>query len=202
MKVKSGENMSDSAADIQERINSLHWQIMEDRKKLRELRTQMPEELLEDYALLGPDGAGVKLSDAFGEHDDLIVVHNMGKSCPYCTLWADNYNGAVEHLENRAAFVVVSPDEPATQRKFADGRGWRFRMLSAHGTDFIEDMGFASERGFMPGFSTFRKKEDGTIVRVSHAPFGPGDDFCSVWHFFDLLADGPDGWEPQFSYDS
>jgi len=35
---------------------------------------------------------------------------------------------------------------------------------------------------------------------VSDASLGPGDDFCSVWHLFNLLPEGPDGWEPQYKY--
>jgi hypothetical protein len=36
---------------------------------------------------------------------------------------------------------------------------------------------------------------------VGRAEFGPGDDFCAVWHFFDLLPEGVDGWEPRFAYE-
>ena len=55
--------------------------------------------------------------------------------------------------------------------------------------------------GLMPGVSVFRKETDGTIYRVSRAEFGPGDNFCAVWHFFDLLPEGIDGWEPKLSYE-
>jgi predicted dithiol-disulfide oxidoreductase (DUF899 family) len=63
-------------------------------------------------------------------------------------------------------------------------------------------MGFDDEsEGLMPGVSVFRKEADGKIYRVSRAEFGPGDNFCAVWHFFDLLPEGIDGWEPQLSYE-
>ena len=48
--------------------------------------------------------------------------------------------------------------------------------------------------------SAFRKEEDGTIRRVGHAPFGPGDEFCGVWHLFDLLEEGAAGWQPELGY--
>ena len=35
----------------------------------------------------------VRLSELFGEHDDLVIIHNMGASCRYCTLWADGFSG-------------------------------------------------------------------------------------------------------------
>jgi predicted dithiol-disulfide oxidoreductase (DUF899 family) len=102
-------------------------------------------------------------------------------------------------LQNRAAFVVTSPDDPATQAAFAATRGWRFRMVSHQGTDFAEKMGYRSEDGWLPGISIFRKK-GAKIVRVSDQRLGPGDDFCSVYHFFDMFPEGPDGWRPRFAY--
>ena len=35
---------------------------------------------------------------------------------------------------------------------------------------------------------------------VSDATWSPGDDFCTVWHFFDLLPEGPAGWWPKINY--
>ena len=174
------------------------------KQRLAELRRQMPPEPVEDYELKGPDGA-VKLSAMFGDKSDLILVHNMGSGCPYCTMWADEFNGVLHHLESRAAFVVVSPNHPKVQQDIAKKRGWRFRMYSAAGTTFIEDMGFGSEQEFydshaMPGVSVFHRNAGGSIVRVSRDFFGPGDLYCGVWHLFDLLRDGPGDWEPQFSY--
>jgi len=124
----------------------------------------------------------------------------MGRTCPNCTMWADGFNGVLSHLENRAAFVVTSPDDPATQAAFAASRGWRFRMVSHCGTDFAEKMGYRSERGgWLPGISVFRK-EGNRILRVSDQQLGPGDDFCSVWHFFDMMPEGWAGWRAKFSY--
>jgi hypothetical protein len=51
----------------------------------------------------------------------------------------------------------------------------------------------------LPGVSTFRNKR-GKIVRVAKAGRGPFDPFCPVWHLFALLADGVDGWAPQYRY--
>jgi predicted dithiol-disulfide oxidoreductase (DUF899 family) len=103
------------------------------------------------------------------------------------------------HLENRAAFVVSSPDDPQTQSAFAASRGWRFRMVSHQGTSFAGDMGYRDDQGSLPGVSVFRRIGD-RIYRVSDAPFDQGDDFCAVWHLFDLLPEGAAGWRPQFSY--
>ncbi|MSO88554.1 MAG: hypothetical protein EXQ89_01015 [Rhodospirillaceae bacterium] len=39
-----------------------------------------------DYTFREPAGP-VPLSGLFGESDLLVVLHNMGTSCPNCTLW-------------------------------------------------------------------------------------------------------------------
>ena len=114
-------------------------------------------------------------------------------------MWADGFNGVLPHLEDRAAFVVSTPDEPDVQREFAVARGGRFQMISHRNTNFAADMGYKSERGFMPGISVFCREED-RIVRVSDTGLGPDDVFCAVWHFLEMLPAGPNGWRPRFAY--
>jgi predicted dithiol-disulfide oxidoreductase (DUF899 family) len=173
-------------------------QIAELRKKIRKAQASVEPEEVQDYNFTGVDGS-IRLSELFGDKDDLFVIHNMGSSCPYCTLWADGYNGIYDHLANRAAFVVSSPDPPAKQKKFAAGRGWRFPMVSHEGTTFAQDMGYRSRNGWMPGISVFKRDRD-RILRVSDTGFGPGDDFCALWHIFDLLPEGAGDWQPKYRY--
>jgi predicted dithiol-disulfide oxidoreductase (DUF899 family) len=187
--------------DIHSQITRLQKEIYRTKQQLTELRQRAPREPFEDHVLRNWDGGEVRLSELFGNKLDLILVHNMGRSCPYCTLWADGFNGFVPHLENRAAFVVVSPDPPEIQKELAGSRGWRFRMASAAGTSFNQAAGYEENGSPMPGVSTFRKREDGRIERIAHAPFGPGDDFCGLWPMFDLLEGGPGGWEPRMRYE-
>ncbi len=170
------------------------------RQRLIAARGNVPATTVADYTFLDAAYRPTKLSDLFGAKDDLLVIHNMGKGCENCTMWADGFNGLLPHLENRAAFVVISPDEPGVQQEFAAGRGWRFRMVSSRGTTFRADMGFASGDEVMPGVSAFHREADGTITHVAHDFFGPGDQYCSAWHLFDLLPGGSGGWEPQFTY--
>jgi len=183
-----------------ERLAGYRLEITALRDKMRELQATVEPEEVDDYVLTGADGP-VKLSTLFGDKDTLIAIHNMGKTCPACTMWADGYNGVVPHLESRAAFVVTSPDDPATQAAFAASRGWRFRMVSHQGTDFAAHMGYRGENGggWRPGISVFRKEGD-RILRVSDQQLGPGDDFCSVYHLFDMIPEGSTGWRPRFAY--
>ena len=41
---------------------------------------------------------------------------------------------------------------------------------------------------------------DGRILRIADTSFSPGDDFCVVWHFLDLIPEGADGWQPKYKY--
>jgi predicted dithiol-disulfide oxidoreductase (DUF899 family)/predicted enzyme related to lactoylglutathione lyase len=179
-----------------EEINQLGEEILKKKKQLAELRKEIPEQEVVDYRFRNRDGEDVALSELFSDKNELIVMHNMGVSCNYCTLWADGFNGVYHHLDERAAFVVSSPDEPSVQEDLAAERGWKFPMVSTKGTTFKEDMGYAKGESYYPGVSTFRKDEEGKVFHHAHAPLGPGDDFCAVWHLFDLLPNGEDGFKP------
>lgn len=175
--------------DLDKKFREIEQDIAKSRKKMLKILSKMAKmELSEDYILKDRDNNDIKLSEMFGDKKDLIVIHNMGKGCSYCTMWADGFNGIFPHVERKAAFVLVSPDAPEIQKNFADSRGWKFKMYSAKDSPFIKDMGFVTEKNeYWPGASVFHKDENGKIRRESKTFFGPGDYFCSVWHFFDML---------------
>jgi predicted dithiol-disulfide oxidoreductase (DUF899 family) len=179
--------------DVNGKLADYRRQIADIREKMRDtLATVEPEEV-SDYEFTNADGT-VRLSELFGDHDDLIVIHNMGVACSYCTLWADGYNGVHQHVVSRTGFVVSSPDRPNVQKKIAESRGWQFPMVSHADTSFAADMGYVSEKGgWMPGVSVFKRDGD-AILRVSNTGFSPGDDFCILWHFFDMLPGGVGEW--------
>jgi predicted dithiol-disulfide oxidoreductase (DUF899 family) len=183
-------------------IDELEYQLQDLKRKVAELRRQRPREEVKNYRLLDSEGQGASLSSLFGEQSTLILIHNMGRNCSFCTMWADGFTGLLPHLNSRAAFVLTSPDRPEAQKDFVQSHGWNFPVYSTAGTSFTADMGFDDEKeGLMPGISVFTKEPNGKIYRVSRAEIGPGDNFCAVWHFFDLLPEGIDGWEPQHSYE-
>lgn len=185
-----------------ESIEELEKKIHELKGQLAELRRKQPRQPVENYGLVRSDGTPTDLHSLFVDKRDLIIVHNMGRSCTYCTLWADGYNGFTEHIRSRAGFAVVSPDPPEVQIAFAASRGWRFPMVSDQEGRFTRDMGYLTdEDDFWPGVSTFRMEDDGTITRVANTFLGPGDDFCAIWPMFEMLADGPAGWEPKYKFE-
>lgn len=181
------------------KIRAIEDNLVKQQEKLAALKRRQPLEHVADYHFNGPKGP-VKLSSLFGRKRDLIVIHNMGRSCPYCTMWADGFNGLLAHLSDRAAFAVVSPDPVAVQRKFAASRGWKFPMYSGESSPFAHDMGFQPTPDQpMPGVTTFSHVR-GKIYRVASAPFGPFDAFCATWPLFALLADGVGDWSPRYRY--
>jgi len=198
------ELMTDFMTDIDREIDTLQHEVELAKQRLIEARKRRPKEVVRDYVFKGVEDSEVRLSELFGDKDDLIVVHNMGTGCSYCTMWADGFTGLLPHLQNRAGFVVCSPDKAEVQRRFAAKRNWNFRMVSAYDNSFIQDMGFWQDSGPnpgpWPGVSTFHRDPDGTIYRVAKTGFSPTDDFCAVWPFLDMLEGGSNGWEPKYSY--
>lgn len=184
--------------EIDEQVLALEKEIAEKKAKLRELRATLPPQEVEDYVFDGWNGA-IKLSELFGNKDELILVSNMGKSCRYCTLWADNFNGIVKPLNDRAAFAAVSPDSPEVQKEFAESRGWNFLMASHQNNSWAKDFGFQGKDHIMPGVLSFTK-ENGKIYFHSRTYFGPGDNYCNMWDFIDLLPKGVNGWIPKYDY--
>jgi predicted dithiol-disulfide oxidoreductase (DUF899 family) len=181
------------------RVNTLRTRLSQVRTELQEALAEAARGEVKDYefaTLKGP----VKLSQLFAGKRDLFVIHNMGVTCPNCTMWADGFNGLYPHVADRAAFVVSSPDAPEKQAEFAKSRGWKFPMVSDVTKTFAGDMGFLSAKGqAQPGVSAFQK-EGAKIIRVSAAGFDPDDDFCPTWRLFDMLPEGANGWRAKFGY--
>jgi predicted dithiol-disulfide oxidoreductase (DUF899 family) len=199
--------MGDDKDPVQAEIETLQQQILELRTQLSEARRSRPPERVQDYVLTTSDGDPVRLSELFGDKEDLIVVHNMGSACPMCTTWADGFNGQRAHLEDRAAFVVSTPDPPERQREFAASRGWTMRLVSTQDTSFARDLGMEGDgkdgKPFpYPGVSVFRRIPDDGVERVSWDFFGPGDDYCGMWSLMMLLPDGQGDWWPKIRYDA
>ena len=187
-KNKEPKSKQSEAEKAEKKLRKITEEIADLRKKYIRQISKIAAMDTKDYTLKSSYGNDVKLSEMFGDKKYLYLVHNMGKSCSYCTLWADGFSGITYFMEKKAAFGVVSPDAPEVQKEFAESRGWKFKMYSSVGSDFTKDMGYYTEAGaYWPGVSVFQKNADGSIRRISKDFFGPGDFYSSPWHFFDLL---------------
>ena len=161
-----------------------------------ELEKQMGGQIMTDYELSRHDGSKVHLSELFGEHTQMVLIHNMGFACNYCTLWAEGFNGYFRHLEsgeygNKAKFLLVSNDRPDQQLAGATQRGWKFDMLSCRGTSLSADLGYQSQDGdkvhYHPGMVIVEKLADGSLRRYLKSVIGPGDCYMGLFHMFARL---------------
>jgi predicted dithiol-disulfide oxidoreductase (DUF899 family) len=185
--------MSDSDIQaIEQQIFQLNIKLVELRKDSR-LDSDIP-----NYTFQTQDGESTLL-DLFGDHDKLLLIHNMGQGCRYCTLWADGFNGFVPHLESALSVVLVSKDSPDIQRRFANSRGWRFRLASHLGGDYIREQSVQLEQDNTPGAVVYER--DGDKIYLKNAcTFGPGDLYCSMWSLLGLAGMSAAEWTPQYSY--
>lgn len=181
-----------------EEITALEKEIFELTGKLNELRQAHRGDAVPNYTFQTLDGE-TSLSDLFGENERLLVIHNMGQGCRYCTLWADGFNGFLPHLESAMSVVLVSRDDPQTQRRFANSRGWRFRLASHGGGEYIREQTVMDGNENMPGAVVY-ERENGTIYRKNGAVFGPGDIFCSIYGLLGLAGVGEEEFTPQYNY--
>ncbi|MGI9510084.1 MAG: redoxin domain-containing protein [Geminicoccaceae bacterium] len=173
--------------DIAQRIYALEGRIIELEEELLELRNQLSGEAITDFSLVDWHGESVRLSALFGSKDKMLLIHNMGFECSYCTMWADGFNAVYDHVAAKAAFVISSPDTVDHQQRNATARGWRFPMVSTQGSTLAKDLGFERDGKPLPGVSALLKTPDGGLRRHGLASFGPGDRFCPVWNLLDLL---------------
>jgi predicted dithiol-disulfide oxidoreductase (DUF899 family) len=194
--------------------------LRDQRERVAELRRKLPVTPVQDYRfreapLAGGPVVEVRISELFGAHDELILMHFMfggqqENPCPMCTMWADGYDGTVGHIEQRAAFGVVVEGDPERFREHARGRGWRnLRLLSSGATSYKDDLEMQSPEGHQfPGVSVFTRDASGGLAHfytggaVLASDQWRGMDLLSpVWHFLDLTRAGRGDWMPQLSYD-
>lgn len=182
----------------QTEITNLAKQIFELKQQLNKLQSDNPGTEVKDYSFSTMEG-NVSLKDLFGDKDKLMLVHNMGQGCRYCTLWADGFNGFLPHLESVMSVALVSKDAPEVQRDFANSRGWRFRLASHGGGDYIQEQTVLDGEKNMPGVVVY-EKQGGKIVRKNSSVFGPGDSYCSMWDLLGLAGLSEADWTPQYRY--
>lgn len=179
-------------------IAQLERQIFEMTQRLADLRRKEVGVEVPNYRFQTLGGEATLL-DLFAGRDLLFAIHNMGQACRYCTLWADGLHGFLPHLEDRFAVVLLSKDAPDVQRRFANSRGWRYRMASHGGGDYIREQSAAPGHGNVPGMVCY-VRDGHRVLRKSATVFGPGDLYCSIWNVLALAGLGESDWTPQYAY--
>ena len=182
----------------EEAIQELEMKIYELGCELRKLRQAQPGVEVPEYSFETQQGP-VTLEQLFAGRDTLLAIHNMGQACRYCTIWADGINAFLPHLESAMAVVLLSKDDPDTQRRMANERGWRFRLASHGGGAYLEEQSAEAGKGNYPGVVCYQRR-DGKVYRKNAAVFGPGDLYCSHWHLLGLAGLDTEDWTPQYNY--
>lgn len=179
-------------------ISQLEQKIAQLTRELNVLRKARSPDEVTNYSFTTLNGE-TRLLDLFGDKDKLLMIHNMGQGCRYCTLWADGFNGLLTHIESVMATVLVSKDSPDTQRNFANSRDWRFRLASHGGGDYIREQSVIEGADNMPG-AVIYQRDGGKVYRKNSCVFGPGDLYCSMWSLLGLAGLGEEDWTPQYAY--
>lgn len=186
-----------------EKIKLLQEEIFTKQQELSALKLSQVPEKISNYSFKDKQGNETTLLDLFEDKEELLLIHNMGKACVYCTMWADAFNGMHHIIRDRVKIVLTSPDKVEVMKEFSEARGWTLPIYSYAGSNFANDLGFAHDkndrRWYSPGVSALILK-DGEIYRTASDSFGPGDVYCAPWHLFNLLPEGNKGWEPKYKY--
>ncbi|MBT8115015.1 MAG: DUF899 family protein [Arenicella sp.] len=179
-------------------IAELETELYEKTLQLHKLKQDADRVEIANYYFATLSGE-VSLKDLFADSDTLLMIHNMGQGCRYCTVWGDGLNGFLPHLESAMSVVMASKDDPHTQKRFANSRGWRFRMASHGGGDYIAEQTVVADASNMPGVVCYHLQDD-KILRSNSATFGPGDLYCSLWSFLAMAGLTTDEFTPQYNY--
>ena len=183
-------------------IAELEKQIWDLKEQLQKARKENQPEPVKNYPFATQNGE-TTLSDLFGDKEYLYVIHNMGIGCSYCTLWADTINPMLPWLRTRAEVALCNMDDLETQSKLQASRDWDYVMVQDTDKSFSTYLGYyrsytedgKQHTSVWPGISAFKKRPDGSIVRLNHTEFGPSDDFCPIWPLWDLI--GGSDWQPE-----
>jgi predicted dithiol-disulfide oxidoreductase (DUF899 family) len=115
------------------------------RDELSRQRRELPWVKVEkSYVFDGPNGKET-LADLFDGRSQLIVKHFMfgpgwKEGCVGCSFEVDHIEGALVHLQNHdVTYVAVSRAPLAEIEAFKKRMGWRFKWVSAFGSDFNYD---------------------------------------------------------------
>jgi predicted dithiol-disulfide oxidoreductase (DUF899 family) len=163
-----------------------------------------------EYVFDGPRGSET-LSELFAGRSQLLVYHFMlgpgwAEGCKSCSYIADNFQGAIVHLEQRdVTFVAISRAPLAEIEAFKKRMGWTHKWVSASGTDFNFDYGVSFREGESktynyapsdfpvlegPGASAFAKDAQGH-VHHTYSTYARGlDILIGTYNLLDLTPAG------------
>ena len=174
----------------------------------------------------------VAMSELFGKRDTLILYSFMygperDSACPMCTNLLESFNGAYEHIRQRAAFYIVAKSPIARLVAWAQGRGLdHLRFLSTAGNSYDADY-FADTSKLPQAIRDAHGAKDGenwdeTMFNVFRIENGSvrhfwgseltwatteagldhrsGDAVSALWGVLDMTPEGRGQFRPSLSY--
>jgi predicted dithiol-disulfide oxidoreductase (DUF899 family) len=123
-------------------------------------RRELPWVPVEPEYEFATEGGSRTLAQLFEGRSRLLIYHLMfGEAwevaCPGCSSLADGLSGTVAHLNDRDVTLVCMSQAPLEKLSaYRQGRGWTVPWVSAYGSEFLFDYGFA-----------FRRAEMSSVVR-------------------------------------
>lgn len=192
-------------------------QFQRQRDALSAKRRSLPWVLVEDdYRFMTAEGE-MSLPELFDDKSQLIIQHFMlgddwAEGCTSCSFWADGFDGATVHMEQRdAAFVAVSNASVEKIDAYRKRMGWNFQWVSCLGSSFNYDYqaSFTPEQmesgkvyynyrdtqfpvGEAPGISIFIRDAEGRVCHT-YSCYSRGIDNMNVaYQYLDLLPKGRD----------
>ncbi len=187
------------------------------RDQLSRQRRDLPWERVDKPYVFDGSSGRETLADLFAGRRQLLVYHFMfapdwEAGCPSCSLFADNFNGIVVHLNQRdVTFVAVSRAPFSKLDAYRKRMGWSFKWVSSAANDFNRDyhVSFTPDEleggeayynyttqklwgSEMPGASVFYKDSQGKVFHT-YSTYGRGLDMLMLnYHYLDLVPKGRD----------
>ena len=126
-------------------------------ERVAEQRRALPCVPVEKEYRFATDDGSRTLAELFEGRSQLLVYHLMfgedwAVACPGCSSLADGLGGVVGNLNDRdVTLMCLSQAPPEKVTAFRERRGWTVPWVSAYGSDFLFDYGFAFRRAEMSG---------------------------------------------------
>jgi predicted dithiol-disulfide oxidoreductase (DUF899 family) len=128
--------------------------------RVEQQRRELPWVPVEKEYRFATEEGSRSLPELFDGRSQLLIYHLMfgedwAVACPGCSSLADGLSGVVAHLNDRDVTLVCMSQAPLEKlAAYRNRRGWTVPWVSAYGSDFLFDYGYA-----------FRREEISSVVR-------------------------------------
>jgi predicted dithiol-disulfide oxidoreductase (DUF899 family) len=135
-------------------------ELEEHAERVAEQRRELPWVTVEKEYRFATEAGSRTLPELFEGRSRLLIYHLMfGEdwqvACPGCSSLADGLSGTVAHLNDRDLTLLCMSQAPLEKLgAYRERRGWTVPWVSASGSDFLFDYGYA-----------FRREEMSSLVR-------------------------------------